>query len=161
MADRHHWPRWIALAVLSLPWIGTTQLVSAQAAQESVVLRDQTELEERVNQLASELRCLVCQNQTIADSHAELAIQLKDEVRKQLSQGHSDDEVRDFMVQRYGEFVLYRPTWRASNLLLWLAPIVFLLSGLALLVRHVRQPSRRTDAPTSAHPEPDDAEDTP
>lgn len=95
-------------------------------------------LELRVNQLASELRCLVCQNQTIADSHAELAVQLKNEVRNQLAQGRSDDEVRDFMVARYGDFVLYRPPVSTATALLWAGPAVLLLIGLGLLVQHIR-----------------------
>lgn len=105
-------------------------------------------LELRVNQLASELRCLVCQNQTIADSHAELAVQLKNEVRTQLAQGRSDDEVRDFMVARYGDFVLYRPPVSAATALLWAGPAVLLLIGLGLLVQHIRA-RQRLDA-TSA-----------
>ena len=99
-------------------------------------------LELRVNQLASELRCLVCQNQTIADSHAELAVQLKNEVRTQLAQGRSDDEVRDFMVARYGDFVLYRPPVSATTALLWAGPAVLLLIGLGLLVQHIRARQR-------------------
>lgn len=94
-----------------------------------------------MNQLASELRCLVCQNQTVADSHAPLAVQLKQEVRKQLAAGASADEVRDFMVQRYGDFVLYRPPVKAGTLALWIGPLVILLSalvGLALVLRNRR-----------------------
>ena len=110
-------------------------------------------LELRVNQVASELRCLVCQNQTIADSHAELAVQLKNEVRNQLAQGRSDDEVRDFMVARYGDFVLYRPPVSATTALLWAGPAVLLLIGLGLLVLHIRArqhlDANRPDAPDS------------
>lgn len=98
-------------------------------------------LDERVNQLASELRCLVCQNQTVADSHAPLAVQLKQEVRKQLAAGASADEVRDFMVQRYGDFVLYRPPVKAGTLALWIGPVVILLGalvGLWLVLRKRR-----------------------
>lgn len=96
-------------------------------------------LDERVNQLASELRCLVCQNQTVADSHAPLAVQLKQEVRKQLAAGASADEVRDFMVQRYGDFVLYRPPVNAGTLALWVGPAVILLLGLVALALVLRQ----------------------
>lgn len=96
-------------------------------------------LDERVNQLASELRCLVCQNQTVADSHAPLAVQLKQEVRKQLAAGASADEVRDFMVQRYGDFVLYRPPVNAGTLALWVGPAVILLSGLVGLTLVLRK----------------------
>lgn len=96
-------------------------------------------LDERVNQLASELRCLVCQNQTVADSHAPLAVQLKQEVRRQLAAGASADEVRDFMVQRYGDFVLYRPPVKAGTLALWVGPAVILLSGLVGLALVLRK----------------------
>ena len=106
-------------------------------------------LELRVNQLASELRCLVCQNQTIADSHTELAVQLKNEVRNQLAQGRSDDEVRDFMVARYGDFVLYRPPVSATTALLWAGPAVLLLIGLGLLVQHIRARQRLDATSTS------------
>lgn len=127
-------------------------VLAATFAQAQPVIQPQDSgnaaLELRVNQLASELRCLVCQNQTIADSHAELAVQLKNEVRTQLAQGRSDDEVRDFMVARYGDFVLYRPPVSAATALLWAGPAVLLLIGLGLLVQHIRA-RHRLDA-TSA-----------
>jgi cytochrome c-type biogenesis protein CcmH len=96
-------------------------------------------LDEHVNRLTSELRCLVCQNQTIADSQAELAMQLKKEVRQQLSRGASDDQVRDFMVQRYGDFVLYRPPVNPATWLLWATPALLLLLGGGLLFLHWRE----------------------
>ena len=104
-------------------------------------------LDERVNQLASELRCLVCQNQTVADSHAPLAVQLKQEVRRQLAAGASADEVRDFMVQRYGDFVLYRPPVKAGTLALWVGPAVILLSGLVGLALVLRKRRLLADEP--------------
>lgn len=110
-------------------------------------------LDERVNQLASELRCLVCQNQTVADSHAPLAVQLKQEVRQQLAAGASADEVRDFMVQRYGDFVLYRPPVKAGTLALWLGPVVILSSGLIALALVLRRRRLRAD---ELHEEADD-----
>lgn len=112
------------------------------------------DLDERVNRLASELRCLVCQNQTIADSHAELAVQLKNEVRQQLARGDSDDQVRRFMVERYGDFVLYRPPVNHTTWLLWGGPALLLLLGVGLLLMHWRE--RRLgaqDAPESVLPE--------
>jgi cytochrome c-type biogenesis protein CcmH len=96
-------------------------------------------LDEHVNRLTAELRCLVCQNQSIADSQAELAMQLKREVRQQLAGGASDDQVRDFMVQRYGDFVLYRPPVNKATFLLWAAPVVLLLLGGSLLLLHWRE----------------------
>ena len=103
-------------------------------------------LEKRVMQIAEELRCLVCQNQTIADSHAELAIDLKNQVRDMLRQGKSDKEIKDYMVQRYGDFVLYRPPVKSSTWLLWVGPFVLLVGGLAFLVFKLRQRGRRLQA---------------
>ena len=90
-------------------------------------------LEKRVLAIAEELRCLVCQNQTIADSDAALAVDLRKQVREKLAQGMSDRDVTDFMVQRYGDFVLYRPPVKATTLLLWFGPFVFLAGGLVVL----------------------------
>lgn len=90
-------------------------------------------LEKRVTALAEELRCLVCQNQTIADSHAELAIDLKNQVREKLAQGLSDKDVVDYMVQRYGDFVLYRPPVKSTTWLLWFGPFLLLIGSIAFL----------------------------
>jgi len=112
------------------------------------------DLDEHVNRLTSELRCLVCQNQTVADSHSELALQLKNEVRLQLSQGASDEQVRQFMVERYGDVVLYRPPVNASTWLLWGGPALLLLMGAVLVALHWRD--RRAafkDAPDSVLPQ--------
>ena len=98
-------------------------------------------LENRVVKLTSELRCLVCQNQSLADSHADLAIDLKNQVRSQMQAGKSDAEIRAYMVARYGDFVLYDPPFKASTLLLWAGPFVLLLTGLLGLALYMR--SRR------------------
>jgi cytochrome c-type biogenesis protein CcmH len=92
-------------------------------------------LETRVNAVSSELRCLVCQNQTLADSHAELAIDLKNQVREQLRAGRSEAEVVAYMTERYGDFVRYRPPFKASTLLLWLGPALLALGGGLVLWR--------------------------
>ena len=102
-----------------------------------------SELEQRVLRITEELRCLVCQNQSIADSHAELAVQLKSQVREQLEQGRSDAEIRDYMVQRYGDFVLYRPPVQSSTWLLWFGPVLFLLIAASVLISKFRQAQRR------------------
>lgn len=97
-----------------------------------------TVLEDRVHALAAELRCLVCQNQSVADSHAPLAVQLREVVRSQVVAGATDQQVRDFMVQRYGAFVLYRPPVQATTVALWGGPVAMLLlamTGLAVAVR--------------------------
>lgn len=104
-------------------------------------MSDARNLDEQVNQLASELRCVVCQNQTIADSHAPLAVQLKQEVRRQLSEGASPEQVKSFMVERYGEFVLYQPPLKPGTAMLWVGPVLILVVALvvaALVLRRRR-----------------------
>jgi cytochrome c-type biogenesis protein CcmH len=93
---------------------------------------DDAALDERVKQVASQLRCLVCQNQTIADSDAELALDLRRQVREKLVQGATEQEVREFMVKRYGDFVLYDPPLKGTTWLLWFGPLVLLAAGLGL-----------------------------
>jgi cytochrome c-type biogenesis protein CcmH len=102
-------------------------------------------LDRRVERVTAELRCLVCQNQTIADSHAELALMLKRQVRDMLAHGASDQQAVDFMVQRYGDFVLYRPPVKAATWLLWFGPFGLLLGGLALLFARLRARLREPD----------------
>jgi cytochrome c-type biogenesis protein CcmH len=87
------------------------------------------ELELRYQTLTEELRCLVCQNQNIADSHAELAQDLRRKVYEKLSAGESNDQIIDYMTERYGDFVLYRPPFNAKTLILWIAPILTILLG--------------------------------
>lgn len=96
-------------------------------------------LQERYRNLTHELRCMQCQNTSIADSQVDLAADLRREVRDLLLAGKSDDEIRQFMVDRYGEFILFRPLTNARNMWLWLAPGVFLVIGAAIAVRVIRQ----------------------
>ena len=104
----------------------------------SVQAATDPQLDQRTAALAEQLRCLVCQNQTIADSHAPLALELKKAVREQLAAGRSDAQVLDFMVQRYGDFVLYRPPVKPLTWLLWGGPLLLLAFGLALLFSTLR-----------------------
>src|SRR5687768_5397844 len=101
-------------------------------------------LDARLKGLAEELRCLVCQNQTIADSNAPLALDLRNQIRMQVAQGRSDDQIRTYMVDRYGDFVLYRPPLKATTLVLWLGPALMILGGLATFLAIVR---RRCESP--------------
>jgi cytochrome c-type biogenesis protein CcmH len=101
-------------------------------------------LERRVTDLAHELRCLVCQNQTLADSNAPLAVDLRNQIREQLAGGASERDVREFMVARYGDFILYRPPFKATTVLLWLGPFLLLALGAFILLRRLR---RRTAEP--------------
>ncbi len=99
-------------------------------------------LEARVQAVAQELRCLVCQNQSIADSDAELAVDLRQQVREQLARGLAEAEVTAFMVERYGDFVLYRPPLKSSTWPLWFGPLLALAGGLGMLVLQVRRADR-------------------
>jgi cytochrome c-type biogenesis protein CcmH len=102
------------------------------------------EQQARYKQLIYELRCLVCQNQNLAESNADLAADLRREVHRLIVEGKSDDEVIDFMVARYGDFVLYRPPLKAKTLLLWSGPFVLGIGGIVILMLQLRR--RRTPA---------------
>ena len=107
-------------------------------------------LEKRAMALAEELRCLVCQNQTIADSHAELAIDLKKQIREKLKAGMSEAQIIDYMVARYGDFVLYRPPVKATTLPLWIGPFALLFAALAGLFYYiVRRRRSKPEQPLS------------
>lgn len=118
---------------------------------------DDPALESRMTAIADELRCLVCQNQTIADSHSGLAEDLRLQIREQLRQGRSDAQIRDYMTARYGDFVLYRPPFKATTALLWVGPAVLLALGLGALALVLRR--RQRLAPDAFEPDPDSADD--
>ena len=129
-------------------------LAFTAAAKEAAPEADDPALEARMLRITSELRCLVCQNQTIADSHADLANDLRRETRELLKQGRSDQQVVDYMTARYGDFVLYRPPLKGTTALLWFGPAALLLGGAAVLVVVVR---RRTMLAADAfEPDPED-----
>jgi cytochrome c-type biogenesis protein CcmH len=120
--------------------------VAAQPVQDPTPLRFQDDAEARRFQaLTEELRCVMCQNQSLADSDAMIAHHLRREVLSLMREGRSDPEIREFLVARYGEFVLYRPPFGARTLLLWLGPLLLLLGGGVLVWRIVR--ARSTAAP--------------
>jgi cytochrome c-type biogenesis protein CcmH len=100
---------------------------------------DDPELQARYEHIIEEVRCLKCQNQSIKDSNAFLAGDLRREIRRMLSEGKSDDEIYDFLVARYGEFALYRPRMSGKTLILWIAPIGLLLAGGLVLVNVLRR----------------------
>jgi cytochrome c-type biogenesis protein CcmH len=99
---------------------------------------DDPAMQARYEHINRELRCLVCQNQTIADSNATLAQDLRREVREMMVAGKTDEEIRTFMIERYGDFVLYRPRMTVGNFLLWAAPVLLLLLGTFLGLRVIR-----------------------
>lgn len=119
----------------------------ARASEAPTVAADPV-LELRLNKLAEDLRCLVCQNQNLADSHAELAVDLKNQVREMLQKGMSDQEIIDYLVQRYGDFVLYKPPVKATTWLLWGGPFVLLVAALSVLLVKLRR--RPVNAPLTA-----------
>ena len=117
----------------------------AGVAKEAAPASDDPVLEARVMRVASELRCLVCQNQTIADSHADLAQDLRNQVRDMLRQGKSEAEILAYMTQRYGDFVLYRPPVKPITTLLWFGPALLLIGGVIVLMLVLRRRSRLPD----------------
>ncbi len=87
--------------------------------------------EQRIRELSEKLRCLVCQNQTLADSNAELAADLRQQLREQVAAGRSDEQILDYLVQRYGDFVLYEPPFKSTTALLWIGPFILLVAAAA------------------------------
>ncbi|MFN3884653.1 MAG: cytochrome c-type biogenesis protein CcmH [Rhodocyclaceae bacterium] len=126
---------------LKLFAVATTGLMLAQGAltKEAAPLAEDPVVEQRMVKITEELRCLVCQNESLAGSQADLAKDLRDEVRNLIKAGKSDDEVREFLVSRYGDFVLYRPQVKPVTYLLWGGPFLLLIIGLIALVRHLRR----------------------
>ena len=124
--------------LLALLTFGALAKDAAPAAADPV-------LEKRMLAIAAELRCLVCQNQTLADSNADLAVDLREQVRTLLRQGQSEKQIIDYMTARYGDFVLYRPPLKATTWLLWFGPGVLLAGGFAVLVLVLRHRTRMSD----------------
>ena len=120
--------RWLAACALLL-----LMAPFATGAREAPPVGQDPVIERRMMALAEELRCLVCQNQTLADSQADLAADLRQEIRELMQKGESDEEIKRYLVARYGNFVLYRPPLEATTWLLWFGPAVLLVAGLATL----------------------------
>jgi cytochrome c-type biogenesis protein CcmH len=120
-------------------WLLLILLAGPVGAKEAVPLAEDPALEARLQALAKELRCLVCQNESLADSNADLARDLRREIREMMRQGRSDREVVEFLVARYGDFVLYRPPVKSTTLALWVGPFVLLAIGLGALAVVVRR----------------------
>ena len=135
--------RWRVLAVLVFSLLAASPVLAVQPDE---VLKDPT-LEARARSISAGLRCLVCQNQSIDDSDAPLARDLRLVVRDKLKSGASDQEVRDFLVARYGEFVLLKPSFSGKNLILWLAPFAVLLAGGAVVWTNARKRAATAGAP--------------
>lgn len=130
--------KWLPILMLSL-------LPVFAHAGEAKDMADDPVLEKRMVVLAEKLRCLVCQNESLASSHAELAEDLRREVREQMSLGKSDQEIIDYLVSRYGDFVLYDPPMKSYTVLLWFGPFALLSIGVGMLIYQVRK--RRQTVP--------------
>jgi len=127
--------RWLLVIILLIP--------SLAAAKEARPLADNPQVEARLKHLAVELRCLVCQNQTLADSNAPLAEDLRREIREMIAKNMSDRDIIDFLVARYGDFVLYRPPLKPTTTLLWLGPFLLLIAGATALVLALRRRQKK------------------
>ncbi|OIQ99065.1 cytochrome c-type biogenesis protein CcmH precursor [mine drainage metagenome] len=114
-------------------------------AREAAPLAADVAVEKRMVAITSVMRCLVCQNESLAASQADLAVDLRREIREMIKQGKSDKQIRDFMVNRYGDFVLYRPPMMASTYLLWFGPFLLLAFGLVALVIYLRRRGAQLD----------------
>jgi len=119
-----------------------TLVLACQALAKEPLIFMNPEQEARYNELTLELRCLVCQNQNLADSDAPLAQDLRKEIYDMMQAGQSNEEIKTFLVDRYGDFVLYRPPVKGNTLALWLAPAVLLLGGGLVIVLIVRKRTR-------------------
>ena len=122
-----------------VPLILGLLLTTAGYARVEVHDFDSPDQEQRYNKLIEELRCLVCQNQNLADSNAELAVDLRRKTYEMVKQDKTEQEIASYMVDRYGEFVLYRPPLNSNTLLLWIGPFIILLIGVGLLIRTIRR----------------------
>jgi cytochrome c-type biogenesis protein CcmH len=124
---------WICFLILLLT------LAASAVAKEAQPSAADPALEERVMKLSKELRCLVCQNETLADSRADLAVDLRGQIREQMKAGKSDKEIIAYLTQRYGKFILYNPPIDPTTYLLWFGPFALLLGGLAILFRYLKR----------------------
>jgi cytochrome c-type biogenesis protein CcmH len=116
-------------------------------AREAAPMAADVEVEKRMVAISEELRCLVCQNESLSGSHAELAQDLRREIRTMIGQGKTDKEILDFMVARYGDFVRYRPPMKPTTWLLWGGPFLFMAGGLAVLIAFLRRRARENATP--------------
>lgn len=148
----------VGLARWGIAFAAAWSIAGASPAGEAVPASDDPRLEARVAALGAELRCLVCQNQTLADSQSALAEDLRAQIRSQLAAGATEDQVRQYMTARYGDFVLYRPPFKATTALLWAGPGLLLATGLGVLVTVLRR--RQRMAAELFDPSPEDGDES-
>jgi cytochrome c-type biogenesis protein CcmH len=146
------------LSRLCAAWLLALACAAPASAKDAAPATADPVLEARVLAIAAELRCLVCQNQTLADSNADLAMDLRRQIRDMLQAGQSEEQIQRYMTDRYGDFVLYRPPFRAGTALLWLGPALLLAAALAALFGVLRRRQRmKDDAFDPDEPDDDDA----
>ena len=120
-------------------------LASLAVGREAAPLAEDETVEKRMVAISDEMRCLVCQNESLSGSHADLAKDLRREIRTMIKAGKTDQEIKDFMVDRYGDFVLYRPPLKATTYLLWFGPFLLLVVAILALVNYLRRRGKRLD----------------
>lgn len=130
--------------LLVLLWLALLPLHAAHASEARELAADPL-VEKRLLAISEELRCLVCQNESLAGSRAELAVDLRREIRSMIKEGHSDDTIMQFMVDRYGDFVRYRPPLQATTYLLWFGPFLLLIGAVIGLITYLRQRSQKRE----------------
>jgi cytochrome c-type biogenesis protein CcmH len=135
----------LLLAAFSLPAI----------SREAPEVGDNPAVERHMLELSAELRCLQCQNQNLADSNAPLAVDLRQQIREMLTRGDSDDKIREYLVARYGDFVLYRPPVKAKTWVLWFGPGVLLVGGVLAMILAVRRRREKLAADGAANEGPE------
>jgi cytochrome c-type biogenesis protein CcmH len=139
-----------ALAALLAPWLLVLAFAGMPSASpraaEAPEVGEDPAIERHMMSLAAELRCLQCQNQTLADSEAPLAVDLRQEIRELIAKGQTDEQIKAYLVARYGDFVLYRPPLKSKTYLLWFGPALVLLAGLAALYFALKRRLARLDA---------------
>ena len=123
----------------------TLLVATLSLAKEAAPLAEDEVVEKRMVAISDEMRCLVCQNESLSGSHAELAQDLRKEIREMIKAGKSDQQIMDFMVDRYGDFVRYRPPMKATTYLLWFGPFLLLAVALFALIRYLRSRGARLD----------------
>jgi cytochrome c-type biogenesis protein CcmH len=130
-----------------LAFLLALQLMTPSYAAEATALAEDPVVEQRLITIAEELRCLVCQNESLAGSRAELAMDLRREVRALIKSGKSDSEIKEYLVSRYGDFVLYRPPVKPTTWLLWFGPVLLLIGAIWVLIGIIRRNQLQKDAP--------------
>lgn len=133
-------------------------LLPSSWAKEAAPVAEDPEIERRMIHLSEDLRCLVCQNESLAGSRADFANDLRREIREQMKANKSDKEIIDFLVARYGDFVLYRPPVKSTTLLLWFGPFIFLAIGAILLVVYLKRRRRQIEDPVLSEHQREQAE---